>query len=62
MSAIPVNPMVETLPIAAPSHRRWLLLLIGLTVVRGLFYLSIFPPFLAPDESAHFEAICLLGQ
>jgi hypothetical protein len=39
-----------------------LILLIGLTLIRGLIYLSIFPPFLAPDESAHFEASRLIGQ
>lgn len=39
-----------------------LILLIGLTLIRGLIYLSVFPPFLAPDESAHFEAIRLIGQ
>lgn len=39
-----------------------LILLVGLTLVRGLFYLSIFPPFLGPDEPAHFEAIRILGQ
>ncbi|GIK39951.1 MAG: hypothetical protein BroJett011_37840 [Chloroflexota bacterium] len=39
-----------------------LILLVGLTLLRGLLYLSIFPPFLAPDESAHFEAIRLIGQ
>lgn len=54
--------MVDTLPVPPKSQLHWLLLLIGLTLVRGLFYLSIFPPFLAPDESAHFEAIRLLGQ
>jgi hypothetical protein len=48
-----------------PGRSTWytpLVLLIGLTLIRGLFYLSIFPPFLAPDESAHFEAIRLIGQ
>ncbi len=39
-----------------------LILLVSLTLLRGLLYLSIFPPFLAPDESAHFEAIRLIGQ
>lgn len=39
-----------------------LVMLIGLTLIRGVFYLSIFPPFLAPDEAAHFEAIRLIGQ
>ncbi|NJN93904.1 MAG: hypothetical protein HC875_07335 [Anaerolineales bacterium] len=42
---------------------RWpLALIVTLTVLHGLLYLSIFPPFLAPDESAHFEAIRLMGQ
>lgn len=54
--------MVDTLPAAPRSQLHWLLLLIGLALIRGLFYLSLFPPFLAPDESAHFEAIRLLGQ
>ena len=54
-------------PLTAPQAKilslNWpLILLVGLTVIRGLFYLSIFPPFLAPDESAHFEAIRLMGQ
>lgn len=39
-----------------------LILLVALTLVRGGLYLSIFPPFYAPDEAAHFEAIRLLGQ
>jgi hypothetical protein len=42
---------------------RWqLVLLIGLTLVRGLIYLSIFPPWVAPDEPAHFEAVRIIGQ
>lgn len=39
-----------------------LTLLVCLTLIRGLIYLSIFPPFLAPDEAAHFEAIRFIGQ
>jgi hypothetical protein len=39
-----------------------LLLLLVLTTVRGIFYITIFPPWLAPDEPAHFEAIRLIGQ
>ncbi|MFC1975737.1 glycosyltransferase family 39 protein [Chloroflexota bacterium] len=39
-----------------------LALLVSLALIRGLIYLSIFPPFLAPDETAHFEAIRLIGQ
>lgn len=39
-----------------------LMWLVWLTLIRGLFYLSIFPPFLGPDEPAHFEAIRLIGQ
>jgi hypothetical protein len=47
---------------ATNSGTSWILLLVGLTLLRGLLYLSIFPPFLAPDESAHVEAIRLIGQ
>lgn len=39
-----------------------LTLLVGLFLIRGIIYLSVFPPFLAPDETAHFEAIRLIGQ
>ncbi|MCB9076452.1 MAG: hypothetical protein H6631_02570 [Anaerolineaceae bacterium] len=39
-----------------------LALLIGLVVIRGLLYIAIVPPWLAPDEPAHFEAIRLIGQ
>lgn len=37
-------------------------LLICLTIIRGLIYIAIFPAWLAPDESTHFEAIRLIGQ
>ncbi len=39
-----------------------LIILIALALVRGLIYLSLFPPWVAPDEPAHFEAIRILGQ
>jgi hypothetical protein len=39
-----------------------LVILIGLTLTRGVIYLSVFPPWVAPDEPAHFEAIRILGQ
>lgn len=45
---------------SALSHP--LVLLVVLSLVRGLIYLSVFPPFLAPDEAAHFEAIRMIGQ
>lgn len=53
--------------IATPQARHlslsWtLILVVILAIVRGVLYLSIFPPFLAPDEPAHFEAIRLIGQ
>jgi len=51
-----------TLPANSSMIRVPLILLIGLTVLRGILYLFIFPPFLAPDEPAHFEAVRLLGQ
>ncbi|HRV95980.1 MAG TPA: DUF2142 domain-containing protein [Anaerolineae bacterium] len=45
------------------SHNfKFLALLVSLTLVRGLIYIAIFPPWLAPDEPAHFEAIRLMGQ
>lgn len=39
-----------------------LILLVGLVIIRGIIYISIVPPWLAPDEPAHFEAIRLIGQ
>lgn len=59
-SLSPINPTDN--PPAKNLRLNWLALLIGLTLIRGLLYLTIFPPFLAPDESAHFEAIRLIGQ
>ncbi|RME98673.1 MAG: DUF2142 domain-containing protein [Chloroflexi bacterium] len=44
------------------NDQKILVLLLGLTIIRGIIYISIFPPWLAPDEPAHFEAIRLLGQ
>jgi hypothetical protein len=43
-------------------YKRHVLLLIGLAVVRGLFYSSITPPWQSPDEHAHFEYAALFGQ
>ncbi|NLF00805.1 MAG: DUF2142 domain-containing protein [Anaerolineales bacterium] len=40
----------------------WVLLLLGLTVFRGLLYSSITPPWQAPDEHAHFEYAALVGE
>lgn len=44
------------------NHQKFLTLLIGLTIIRGILYLAVFPPWLAPDEPAHFEAIRLIAQ
>lgn len=45
------------------SVAQWqLVILIALAVVRGLIYLSLFPPWVAPDEPAHFETIRIIGQ
>lgn len=51
-------------PVAFPRRiARWqLVILLALTLVRGLIYLSIFPPWLAPDEPAHFEVVRIMGQ
>jgi len=51
------TPLAKTSLINSP-----LVLLVALTLCRGFLYLSIFPPFLGPDEPAHFEAIRLIGQ
>ncbi|MCK6624184.1 MAG: hypothetical protein L6R45_03290 [Anaerolineae bacterium] len=51
------TPQVKNLSLSWP-----LILVVILAIVRGVLYLSIFPPFLAPDEAAHFEAIRLIGQ
>ena len=53
---------LATLQLKGSILKSSLVLLVGLTLVRGLIYLSIFPPFLAPDEPAHFEVIRLIGQ
>lgn len=39
-----------------------LTLLVCLTLVRGIIYIALFPPWMAPDEATHFEAIRLIGQ
>lgn len=39
-----------------------LVLLVVLATIRGIIYISIVPPWLAPDEATHFEAIRLIGQ
>jgi len=41
---------------------RVLFLLLALSVVRGVLYASVIPPWQAPDETAHFEYISLLYQ
>jgi hypothetical protein len=57
------KPTLITIPQTKNLSLSWpLILVVILTIVRGVLYLSIFPPFLAPDEAAHFEAIRLIGQ
>lgn len=57
------KPNLVTIPHLNRASLSWpLILLVSLTLIRGMLYLSIFPPFLAPDETAHFEAIRLIGQ
>ena len=45
-----------------PSTKLILPIILTLTVIRGLIYISLFPPWFAPDEPLHFEAIRLIGQ
>lgn len=57
------KPALIATPQAKNLSLNWpLILVVTLTLLRGGLYLSIFPPFLAPDEAAHFEAIRLIGQ
>lgn len=46
------------------KYNNWapFLILFALALIRGLIFISIFPPWLAPDEPAHFEAIRIIGQ
>jgi len=42
------------------AQRRWLPLLLGLALIRGLIYAAVVPPWQAPDETGHFEYAWLL--
>jgi hypothetical protein len=44
------------------SRHRWLMLLLGLTLVRGLIYAVVIPPWQAPDETGHFEYAWLIAR
>ena len=44
------------------AWRQWVMLLVGLTLVRGLLYSSITPPWQSPDEHSHFEYAALMGR
>ena len=46
----------------AKSYRQTLALLVALALIRGLIYLSVFPPWQAPDEPAHFEVVRAVAQ
>jgi hypothetical protein len=44
------------------DKRGWLALLLGLTLIRGLIYLSVTPPWQSPDETGHFEYAWLIAH
>jgi len=44
------------------GKRGWLLLLLGLVLVRGLLYAAVVPPWQAPDETGHFEYAWLIAH
>ena len=44
------------------DERRWLLLVCSLTLVHGLVYALLVPPWQAPDEWAHFESANLVAH
>jgi hypothetical protein len=60
--AISIHVVLFALGLTGATYKRHALLLIGLTLVRGLLYSSITPPWQSPDEHAHFEYAALLGQ
>jgi len=49
-------------PVHKVTYKRHAAFLVGLTLIRGLFYSAITPPWQSPDEHAHFEYAALLGQ
>jgi hypothetical protein len=42
--------------------RWWLLLLLGMALVRGVMYIAAVPPWQAPDETGHFEYAWLIAR
>lgn len=44
------------------DHSKQILLLLSLSLVRGLIYVAIVPPWQAPDEPRHFEYVRLLYE
>jgi hypothetical protein len=44
------------------ESRAWLLLLLGLTLIHGLIYAVVIPPWQGPDETGHFEYVWLLDR
>lgn len=44
------------------SGKRWWLLLIALSLVRGLLYSAVLPPWQGPDEAQHYEYVRLLYE
>lgn len=44
------------------SGRPWLALFLALTLVRGLIYAAVIPPWQAPDETGHLEYAWLLAR
>jgi len=44
------------------NRRRWLVLFLGLTLVRGLIYAAVTPPWQSPDENGHLEYAWLIAH
>lgn len=55
--------MIDSIRLPLPSHRQILLLLLALTLVRGLIYASLTPPWWqGHDEEFHFAQVKLLAD
>lgn len=56
------TPAASRPPEPSPRRRQLLFLILALTLIRGLLYLAIIPPWQHYDEPTHFEYVRLIAQ